>query len=92
MNNYNYLQIKHFDCTKGNASKNADGITSIVGTGQIALQSGPEVIKLFSSSILLSMKFFLLSNVKMPTIFENGILGLSGPKKHIFHIFIVITI
>ena len=51
MNNYNYLQIKHFDCTKGNASKYADGITSIVGTGQIALQSGPEVIKLFSSSI-----------------------------------------
>ena len=29
---------------------------------------GPEVIKLFSCSIQLSMKFFLLINVKMPTI------------------------
>ena len=30
--------------------------------------SGPEVIKLFSCSTQLSMKFFLLINVKMPTI------------------------
>ena len=30
--------------------------------------SGPEVIKLFSSSTQLSMKFFLLMNVNMPTI------------------------
>ena len=32
------------------------------------LKSGPEVIKLFSSSTQLSMKIFLLINVKMPTI------------------------
>ena len=50
---------------------------------------GPEVIKLFSCSTQLSMKFFLLINVKMPTIVgiltfmsgKNSILGLSGPKK-----------
>ena len=46
---------------------------------------GPEVIKLFSYSTQLSMKFFLLINVKMPTIVgiltfmsrKNRILGLS---------------
>ena len=50
---------------------------------------GPEVIKPFSCSTQLSMKFFLLINVKMPTIvgiltFMSGkksILGLSEPKK-----------
>ena len=53
------------------------------------LHPGPEVIKLFSCSTQLSMKFFLLINVKMPTIvgiltFMSGkksILGLSEPKK-----------
>ena len=48
-------------------------------------QPGPEVIKLFSCSIQLSMKFFLLINVKMPTTVgiltfmskKNSILGLS---------------
>ena len=50
--------------------------------------SGPEVIKLFSCSTQLSMEFFLLINVKMPTIVgiltfvsgKNSILGLSEPK------------
>ena len=50
---------------------------------------GPEVIKLFSCSTQLSMKFFLLLNVKMPTVvgiltFMSGkisILGLAEPKK-----------
>ena len=51
--------------------------------------SGPEVIKLFSCSTQLSMKFFPLINVKMPTIVvgiftfrsgKNSILGLSEPK------------
>ena len=50
---------------------------------------GPEVIKLLSCSTQLSMKFFLLINVKMPTITgilifmsgKNNILGLSEPKK-----------
>ena len=49
----------------------------------------PEVIKLFSCSTQLSMKFFLLINVKMPTIvgiltsmsWKNSILGLSEPTK-----------
>ena len=50
---------------------------------------GPEVIKLFSCSTQLSMKFFLLINVKMPTIVgiltfmsrKNSILHLSEPDK-----------
>ena len=32
-------------------------------------RSGPEVIKLFSCSTQLSMKFSLLINMKMPTLF-----------------------
>ena len=53
------------------------------------MKSGPEVIKLFSCSTQLSMKFFLLINVKMPTIVgiltfmsgKNSILVLSEPKR-----------
>ena len=54
------------------------------------LQSpGPEVIKLFSCSTQLSMKFSPLINVKMPTIVgiltfwsrKNSIIGLSEPKQ-----------
>ena len=49
--------------------------------------SGPEVIKLFSCSTQLSMNFFLLINVKMPTTVgiltlisgKNSILDLSEP-------------
>ena len=48
----------------------------------------PKVIKLFSCSTQLSMKFLQLINVKMPTIVgiltfrrrKNNILGLSEPK------------
>ena len=51
--------------------------------------TGPEVIKPFSCSTQLSMKIFLLINVKMPTIVgiltfisgKNSILCLSEPKK-----------
>ena len=51
--------------------------------------SGPEVIKRYSCSAQLSMKFFLLINVKMPTIVgilifmsrKNSILGLSESEK-----------
>ena len=62
---------------------------------------GPEVIKLFSFSSQLSMKFFLLINVKMPTVVgiltfkggKNSILGLSEPKKVEFlDIFILMSI
>ena len=50
---------------------------------------GPEVIKLFSCSTQLSMNFFPLIHVKMPTIVgiltcmsgKNNILGLTEPKK-----------
>ena len=53
------------------------------------ISPGTEVMKLFSSSTQLSMKFFLLIHVKMPTIVgiltcmsgNNSILGLSEPKK-----------
>ena len=52
-------------------------------------KTGPEVIKLFSCSTQLSMKFYLLINVKMPTIVgiltlscrKNSIIGLSGAQK-----------
>ena len=51
-------------------------------------QSRPRVIKLFSCSTQLSMNFFLLINVKMPTIVgistvmsgKTSILGLSEPN------------
>ena len=51
-------------------------------------RSGLEVIKKFSCSTQLSMKFFLLINVKMPTTVDiltfmsrkNSILGLFAPE------------
>ena len=51
-------------------------------------RSGPKVIKKFSCSTQLSMKFFLLINVKMATIVailtcmsrKNSILGISESK------------
>ena len=54
-----------------------------------SLISGLKVIKLFSCSPQLSMKFFLLINVKMPTIVgiltfmsgKNSSLGLSEPER-----------
>ena len=60
-----------------------------INSADFLAQSGPEVIKLFPCSPQLSMKFFLLINVKMPTIVgiltfmsgKNSILGLSEPKK-----------
>ena len=53
------------------------------------LEPGSEVIKHFSCSTQLSMNFFLLINVKMPTSvgiltfmsMQNSILGLSEPEK-----------
>ena len=65
-----------------NAAKDTDEMADSVGPG-------PEVIKLFSCSTQLSMKFFLLINVKMPTTVgiltfmsrNNSILGLSEPEK-----------
>ena len=53
----------------------------------MVLLSGPEVIKLFSCSTQLSMKFSPFINVKMPTIVgiltymsgKNNILGLAEP-------------
>ena len=52
-------------------------------------EPGPEVIKLFSCSTQLSINFFLLIDVKMPTIVgiltfmsgKHNILGLCDPKK-----------
>ena len=54
----------------------------------IIWKPGPEVIKLFSCSTQLSMKFSPLINVKMPTIVgiltfirgKNSILGISETK------------
>ena len=58
---------------------------------------GPEIVKLFSCSTQLSMKFFLLINVKMPTIVgiltfmsgKNSLLSLSEPKKPTALIFFI---
>ena len=52
------------------------------------VKTGPEVVNLFSCSTQLSMKIFLLINVKMPTIIgiltfisrKNSILSLSEPE------------
>ena len=46
--------------------------------GELLLLPGPEVIKLFPFSTQVSMNFFLLINVKMPTIV--GILTLMSGK------------
>ena len=56
---------------------------------RLLVNSGPEVIKLFPCSTQLSMKLFMLINVKMPTIVgiltfmsrKNSILCLSEPEK-----------
>ena len=67
---------------------------SPLGVSEALLRlSGPEVIKHFSWSTHLSMKFFPLINVKMPTIVGiltfmsgiNNILGLSEPKKSLLN-------
>ena len=60
-----------------------DGMVDSVDSDQTLLeQSGPEVIKLFSCSTQLSMKFFLLTIVGMLTYMsgKNSILGLSERK------------
>ena len=49
-----------------------------------ALRSSPEVINFFSCSTQLSMKFFLLINVKMPTIV--GILTFMSRKNSLLHL------
>ena len=61
------------------------------------MRPGPEVIKRFSCSTQLSMEFFLLINVKMPTVVgiltfmsrKNSILALYDPENaqflDIFH-------
>ena len=77
-------------------------MTFLAKTLQTISEPGPEGIKLFSCSTQLSMKVFLLKNVKMPTIVgiltfmsgKNSILGLSGPKKKadFFYIFILMSI
>ena len=58
-------------------------------------QIRPRVIKLFSCSTQLSMNFFLLISVKIPTIVgiltfmsgKNSILGLPEPKNLFIHCF-----
>ena len=52
-----------------------------------AFHSGPEVIKLFSCSTQISMKFSPLIHVKMPTIV--GILTCMSGKKNILGLKIV---
>ena len=50
----------------------------------VLIEPGPEVMKNISCSIQLSLKFFLLINVKVPTIVgisrKNSILSLSEPE------------
>ena len=67
----------------------------------VTARPGPEVIKHFSCSRQLSMNFFLLTNVKTPTIVgiltfvsrKNSIIDLSKPEKAEFlHMFILMSI
>ena len=65
--------------------KSTDCRVSPVSALSQKIKPGPEVIKLFSCSTQLSMKFSPLINVKMPTIVgiltcmsgKNNILGLT---------------
>ena len=60
-----------------------------IGTNELKSNTGAEVIKLFSCSTQLNMKFFLLINVKTPTIVgiltfmsrKNSSLGCPEPEK-----------
>ena len=62
-------------------------------------KTGPEVVKLFSCSTQLSLKIFLLINVKMPTVVgiltfmsgKNSILGSSESKKAKFLDIFILT-
>ena len=64
------------------------------------VKSGSEVIKLILCSTQLSMKFFLLINIKMPTIVgiltfmggKNSILDLSLKKAEFLDIFTLMSI
>ena len=76
------LRQKHVD--------SASRLTSVnVARRSISLRTWPRVIKLFSCSTQMNMKFFWPINVKMPTIVgiltvmsgKNSILALSEPKK-----------
>ena len=80
------------DMSRLNGSK--EGLHNLYFYGEIwkiihKLVLFTEEIKLFSCSTQLSMRFFLLINVKMPTIAsiltlmsgKNSILGLSEPEK-----------
>ena len=69
--------------------KGENGMLSVKALIRPLCLSGPEVIKLFSYSTQLSMEFFQLINVKMPTIVgistfmsgKNSIVDLSEPEK-----------
>ena len=62
--------------------------TDVTLSNVMKVKTGPEVIKLFSCSTQLSMKFSPLINVKMPTIVgiltcmsgKNNIIGLTEPS------------
>ena len=64
-------------------------VTVVKNLAFVSSQPGPDVIKLFPCSTQLSMKFYLLIIVKMPTIvgiltlrsWKNSIIGLSEPQK-----------
>ena len=72
--------------------------TAVISGMKKRIIPGPKVIKLFSCST--QLKFFLLINVKMPTIVgiltfmsgQNSIQGLSEPKKKLnFLIFLYLS-
>ena len=93
-----FLTIETTDKSKISLELKFARISSLVNGTKLSLYftlsnlvtSGPEVIKLFSCSTQLSMKFFPLTNVKMPTVVgiltfmsgKNSILGLCEPKKN----------
>ena len=56
-----------------------DGIQPVLpsGMGTIRFNPGPEVIKHFSSSTQLSMKLFMLINLKLLTVANSFLLNLA---------------
>ena len=79
----NTCKTRHGSPFKKKQKKNTD--SRLASTYKL----GPEVIIFFSCSTYLSMEFFLLVNVKMPTTAgilrfmsrKNNILGLYDPEK-----------
>ena len=73
------LFLTAVSCTKSITLSVATADISDLGLcpGQFKIYSGPEVIKLFSCSTQLSMKFFMLINLKLQTVPNSFLLNIA---------------